>query len=146
MKKKICHISSVHSRFDIRILLKQCRSIAQSDFETYFLVIDEAKSKNIKGVKIINCNTESHKLNRFERIFRGPKMLENKINELNPDIVHFHDIELIFLSLRIKKKGIHVVYDVHEDTPNQILTKEYLPKWTRYILSRGLAFIEKKFQ
>ena len=122
MKKKICHISSVHTRFDTRILLKQCQSIVKFDFEIYFLVIDESKSENFKGVQIINCNTESHKLNRFKRIFYGPKMLEKKINELKPNIVHFHDIELIFLSRRIKQKGIHVVYDVHEDTPNQILT------------------------
>jgi glycosyltransferase involved in cell wall biosynthesis len=141
---KICHISSVHSRSDTRIFLKQCLSLAQANFEIYFLVIDQLENDHVKGVEIINCNSKKSSLNRFKRMFLGPKLLEEKINELEPDIVHFHDIELIFLSQRIKKKGIHVVYDVHEDTPSQILEKEYLPKWIRKIFPKILDFTEKK--
>ena len=144
MKNRICHISSAHTRSDIRIFIKQCQSIVKSDFEIYFLVIDQYPDENVNGVEIVNCSTENQKPNRFERMFYGPKMIQKKLNELTPDIVHFHDIELIFLSQKIKKKGIHVVYDVHEDTPSQILEKEYLPKWTRQILSKILNFIEKK--
>ena len=46
-------------------------------------------------------------------------MFEAAVNE-KPDVVHVHELILLSLGLRIKKKtGAKVIYDIHEDYPRQ---------------------------
>ena len=61
---------------------------------------------------------------------------------MKPDLVHFHDPELIPLGMRLKRKGFIVVADFHEDIPLQILTKPYLNP----ILKRIVSFTFKIYQ
>jgi glycosyltransferase involved in cell wall biosynthesis len=49
------------------------------------------------------------------------------------DLVHFHDLDLLpLMSLVSLVKP--VVYDVHENYPEEMLTKPYLPGWSRRCL------------
>ena len=131
-KVKVCHISTVHTPFDVRIFYKECRSLAEKGYEVYFIVPKD-KDETIDGVNFIAINNE--KSGRLKRVFKKPKEAYKKALKIDADIYHFHDPELIPIGLKLKKKGKIVIYDVHEDVPRQILTKHYLNKIVAKIIS-----------
>jgi len=143
MKNRICHISSVHPRFDSRIFRKECVSLASHGYDVSFIVADGIKDEEFDGVKIINVKPSDDKLSRINRILKIPKLIESKIDSLKPKIIHFHDPELIPLALRLKRKGFLVVADFHEDIPLQILTKPYLNFFFKKIVSYTFQFYQQ---
>jgi glycosyltransferase involved in cell wall biosynthesis len=142
MIKRICHISSVHSRYDSRIFQKECIGLSQNGYQTFFIVADGKEDEIKEGVQILNVANNSKLKSRLKRIIYIPRLIEQKIIKMKPDLVHFHDPELIPLGLRLKRKGFIVIADFHEDIPLQILTKHYLNS----ILKRIVSFTFKIYQ
>ncbi len=61
---------------------------------------------------------------------------------LDADIYHFHDPELIPYGILLALLGKKVVYDVHEDVPQDILTKEWIAPWIRKAVSAATGMLE----
>jgi glycosyltransferase involved in cell wall biosynthesis len=59
-----------------------------------------------------------------------------KALEVDADIYHFHDPELLPYGLKLRKKGKIVVYDAHEDLPKQVMDKPWIPTIFRGIVSQ----------
>jgi glycosyltransferase involved in cell wall biosynthesis len=138
---KICHITSVHPRYDIRIFVKECTTLATNGYQVSLIVADEFADEVKNGVQIFSIGKA---ISRKDRMFKHNNKILNKIIQLKPDIVHFHDPELMLLGLKLHKMGIKVIYDVHEDLPKQILNKHWLPKLVRPFVSQVVKKIEKK--
>lgn len=129
---KIAHLTSVHPRFDVRIYYKMCNSLAKMDYDVYMVVAD-GKGDELKDiVKILDVGLPKH--GRLSRLTRTVKLVYEKAKELDADIYHLHDPELIHIGLKLKKLGKKIVYDAHEDLPNQIYNKDYLPHLLKKIL------------
>ncbi len=139
----ICHISSSHYRNDTRIFLKEAVSLSKAGFETSFIVLDSMEDEIKEGVKIINANLSKKRLSVFGRLFFGPFLLYKKLKLLKPKVIHFHDPELILLGIFLKLKKFKVIYDIHENTADQILSKQKIPKILRYLISICFRFFEK---
>lgn len=58
------------------------------------------------------------------------------------DVYHFHDPELIPVALLLRIQRKRVIYDAHEDLPNTVSYKTYIPAWLRTPLRIGVKVVE----
>lgn len=138
---KICHMTSAHDSDDIRILKKQCVSLAKNENNEVFLV---AKGENFehKGVKVIGIGNPPG--GRLNRIFKVGKLVYKKAAEIDADIYEFHDPELMLYAKKLKKAGKKVIFDSHENYRQQIMEKGYIPKPLRRIIRGIYSFVESR--
>jgi len=140
MKIKVCHISSGHDVFDDRIFYKECRSLADAGYETYFIVTHD-KEEVIDGVHIVPLPERKGRLYRF---FVKDWLALFKAIKVNADIYHLQDPDLILLGLILKLIRKKVLYDVHEDVPQDILNKDWIGSlFNRRLISYLFNILEK---
>lgn len=139
--KKVCHITSIHGRYDPRIFHKQCVSLAKNNYDVTLVVNDDKSDEIVEGVKIIS--TGSKPKNRAERFLKSRKLIFNRAIEVNADIYQLHDPDLLPMGNKLKRMGKKVIFDSHEDVPRQIIDKGWLPKPIRGIISKLYEIYEK---
>ncbi len=130
---KICHLTSAHPWDDIRIFRKECVSLAKNGYNVSLIAFD-APNDIMEGVNLISAGAKP--CSRKDRILHGSKRIFAKAMELNADIYHLHDPELLAISRKLKKHGKIVVYDAHEDLPLQLMSKHWIPKLFRNFVSK----------
>ncbi|MDY0216007.1 MAG: glycosyltransferase [Bacteroidales bacterium] len=134
---KVCHITSAHSWDDVRIFRKECTSLAQNGFEVYLLAY-EADEGRRNGVHVVSAGKRP--LSRFSRMYSGVNHIVRLALELDVDIYHIHDPELLRKSSVFIKKGKKLIYDAHEDLPEQIKSKHWIPLYIRNSISYFVQF------
>ncbi|WP_295102893.1 glycosyltransferase family 4 protein [uncultured Candidatus Kuenenia sp.] len=138
-RPKICHLTSVHPPFDTRIFHKECKSLVQAGYEVH-LVARHDKDEVIDGIYIHAVPTFH---SRFKRAICTIWAVYKKALEIDAQIYHLQDPELIPIGLLLKLKGKKVIYDVHEDTPKDIMSKNYIPVILRRFVSMFVLIIER---
>ena len=133
MSLKICHLTSVHGRYDTRVFEKECVSLAQNGYDVILIVNDDKGDEVRKNVKTVSINYKP--VNRIDRIINSKKHMLKKAIQVDADVYHFHDPELLPVGAKLLNKGKKVIYDSHEDVPRQILTKKWIPFFLRKIIS-----------
>jgi glycosyltransferase involved in cell wall biosynthesis len=137
-QSKVVHLTSVHAAFDVRVFHKECKALARSGKHVVLVaphagdeVVD---SVEVKGIKISG--------GRFARMTRTAWSLYREALRQNGDVYHFHDPELIPVGLLLAARGKIVVYDIHEDTPADMLHKDYIPRRFRRPLMWSVRKLE----
>jgi len=139
---RIAHLTSVHPRYDTRIFLKECTSLANAGFEVNLIVADGQGDEKKNGVNIIDTGEKSP--NRIKRMTDTIKKVCKEAIVTNAKIFHIHDPELLRLTPMLLKKG-KVIYDAHEDLPGQIMFKSWIPKPFRFFVSHFSEKIENYY-
>ncbi len=134
---KVCHVTSAHEQLDDRIYLKECISLANAGYKTY--IVARGESRSINNVEIVGCGCPK---NRQDRMAGFAKSIYLKARELDCDVYHFHDPELLPYAVKLKHAGKKVIFDSHEDVPAQIMDKEWLPGPIRFIISKMYKIYE----
>lgn len=133
--KKVCHLTSVHFRYDNRILKRECVSLAENGYDVSLVVNDDRPDEVFRKVNIMSTGL-SNNGNRLKRICMGVAAVYKKGLEVDADVYHIHDPELLLVATRLKRRGKRVVFDSHELYTIQIKNKSYLPRLVREAIAK----------
>ena len=113
-------MTTLHPAHDVRILGKECRTLAAAGHEVH-LAVPLAEPEVVDGVSIEPLG--------YLEVQTGPAGLRRRLGAAlaaarssGAEFVHLHDPELLPVALRLKASGARVVYDAHEDTPVEVAT------------------------
>ena len=98
---RIVHLTTVHPRADVRILLKEAATLASIQGCTVTLVVADGKGEGTYGDVAIHDIGRSGG-GRLGRFALGSWRAYRILRKLAPDVVHFHDPELIPAALLLK--------------------------------------------
>ena len=120
---RICHVTSVHRSNDNRIFQKECVSLAEAGYDVTLVAPGESREE--KGVHVVGVGPMPS--SPRERLLRGAFRASTQAAEdLNCDIYHVHDPELLPFVLRMARKGKRTIFDSHEHYAEMIREKDYL--------------------
>ncbi len=135
---RVVHLTSVHHPADTRIFAKECRTLARAGHEVT-LVAPAPRPAEVDGIAI---SAVPEARGRLQRMTKTVAAVRRRALELDADLYHFHDPELMPLGVELRRRGRAVVYDVHEDAPRAMLTKAWLPRWGRRPVARAVELGE----
>jgi glycosyltransferase involved in cell wall biosynthesis len=124
----IAHLTVVHAADDVRILVKECRTLAAAGYRVHLVVPGDGDSE-LDGVRIHGLGTARG--GRLGRMTGTVLAAYRAARRLDADVYHVHDPELIPIGLLLRVRGRNVIYDAHEHLPHQILTKPWIPRALR---------------
>jgi len=130
-KIKVCHLTSAHNQLDVRIFYKECVSLAANGYDTY--LVSRGDYGELNNVHLIGCGEFTG--TRFSRMTKFSNKVYKRALEIDADIYHLHDPELLQFAKRLKRKGKIVIFDSHEFYVEQIKTKEYLSLFSKKVIA-----------
>lgn len=141
---KVCHMTSAHKPEDVRIFHKECVSLVKNGYDV--TLVEQGDSYEKEGVHIAGIGEVSG--GRLKRMLLVSRWVYQRALEVDADIYHFHDPELLPYGLKLKKKGKKVVFDSHEHVAEAILEKPYLygplRKLIHVVYSKYQSFVCKR--
>ena len=125
-RPRIVHLTSAHPWDETRVFHKMCRWLARAGAEVHLVAAHgpEPPDEMVDGVRV---HLLTQPRGRRERMTRTRAAVWRKALALEPDLVHFHDPELLWGRPWRARPEVRVVYDAHEDLREQVTLKRWLP-------------------
>ena len=137
--QKIFIGTSVHRWNDNRIFHKEAVSLAKK-FNVELHAPADFDKKEIHNVSIIGLSTWKKESDR--KLIRN--QIWKRLRNNNSDIFLFHDPELIWIGIKASIiLKLKVVYDVHENTIQSILRKNWLNPISKLIAIIGYSILQQ---
>ena len=141
-KLQLVHLSTVHSRTDTRIFVKQVMTLFSAMPMGVSLVVADGLGYSAPAGEPPVYDLGELPVSRFRRALAGNFRAFRFFRRTQPDLIHFHDPELIPLGIVLSLLGVKVIYDVHEDVPRQTMSKHWIPLIFRSPVAKVTAAIE----
>lgn len=109
---EICHVTTAHCVDDVRVVDKECRTLASVD--GYRITIVGAGSPP-SDVPMRHIPIGKAPDRRLMRLGTSSARARWAIRGLKANVWHFHDLELLPLAIAMARRGQLVVWDAHED-------------------------------
>ena len=135
-KRAVCICTTAHPAKDTRIFYREGHTLVRAGYDVT-LVAPYPEKETVEGVRILPLRASR---SRLRRILFAPIRVMVRARRLRVDVYHLHDPELIPLGILLRLFRKKVVLDLHEDLPEQILSKEWLPSLLRWPLSVVVRF------
>lgn len=126
---RVVHLTSVHPWNDVRIFRKMACSLAAAGFDTHLVAIDREAGETREFVSdgvTVHLLAGNDIVGRWQRFWVGGRRASAFAAGLRPDILHFHDPELVPLVSGVHR-STRIIYDSHESLPDQIHAKNWIP-------------------
>jgi glycosyltransferase involved in cell wall biosynthesis len=136
---RICHFSSAHRAGDIRIVRKEARAAAFAGHDVSVVIQGRLPADCAMVHHVPLTAPRGGRLGRFSLL--AWRAWRSALRE-RADIYHFHDPDLLPYALLMRAAGRRVIYDVHEDVPRDVLSKEWIPVRSRVVVARAFELFE----
>ncbi len=136
---RACVLTVVHAYDDNRIFFKQIPSLLQAGYRVTYIASCPMGAKSPEGVDLAALP----RLPRSRRPLNWGRALKAAVRSRS-DIFHFHDPELVGVGLLLKiltRKP--VIYDVHENYPEVMLRRRWIPKGLRPVAAWAIRVVER---
>lgn len=137
---RIAHLTTVHARKDTRIFRKMCRSLTEAGHDVTLYVADGLGGDSVDGVRIVDVGQPSGRACRA--LLTTARMWWMALRS-RPDILHFHDPELIPGGIVARLGGRRVVYDIHEYYRSHLRQTAALPRAASALLASVYGLLER---
>lgn len=135
---KVCVLSTIPISTS-RIVNRQCRAMAQAGATV--TLISPNPSESVDGrftMRHFACRNDA-----LGKLLSSPAVLRPALAE-DADIYHVHTFQLVPIAVVLKTVfGKRVVYDMFEDFPSMVLTRQWRPNWLRQLVSRAVHLTEQ---
>ena len=118
----VCHVSSVHRWTDNRVHLREAATTARHHRTLLVAVADDTIVEG-SGVDVVLLARRSRPV---RVLWTGPRALLIAVRS-GAEVLHLHDPELVWAVPLLRALGRRTVYDAHEDLPDQVAVKTWIP-------------------
>jgi glycosyltransferase involved in cell wall biosynthesis len=120
---RVAHLTADHPATDSRILYKECLSLSRAGYQVT-LIGRHSHDVEVDGVSIKAIATPP---TRWSRLSRTLAEIWRLAVQVDADLYHLHDPELLPIGLGLRLCGKKVIYDVHDDFPALAAITNYPP-------------------
>lgn len=139
-QRRVAIVTSIHPDFDSRVW-KHAKGLARAGYEVNFVC--PWKVENGSDFEGVRFHTFERVTNRALRSIQIPGRILARLLPLlgRVQLVHFHDIDILpWMTLLSFIKP--VIYDVHENYPEEMMVREWIPRSLRHILRFGVYWVQ----
>lgn len=139
--RKLVHVGYAHLYNDVRILRKECSSLAQAGYNVLYITsdkngfadVDRFNNVEIRIIRLID--------KRFLRLIHYFMDLKHALLKEKADVYHIHEGILLPIASMLCRRGKTVVYDMHEDTSEDL--GRYFDRFGKKIGQMARKLIER---
>lgn len=133
-------LTSVHQPFDTRIYHREAKTLVEAGYKVTIIATNAQTHQTVQGINFVDVKRPHWRIGRILNWLTFIKLAL----KAKADIYHFHDPDLLIVGLLLKlSTGKPVIYDNHDPYIEAILQREWLPLWSRPIVSKLFGVIEK---
>jgi glycosyltransferase involved in cell wall biosynthesis len=135
----IVHVSSAHPWTDNRVHLREAAGAAAAGYRVRLIAVESDVTAPETGVEVVTIRRRR----RRARMVLSALEVTWLACRSRARVVHLHDPELVWSVPLHRLLGRRVVFDAHEDLPDQVLGKGYLAGRRRRLLRSGLSLFAR---